>query len=195
MKPFSERNLFVIGAIGLTVTVAIILGAINYDKLPFFNQGKQYSAYFAEAGGLTNDAAVQVSGFEVGKVESIELDGPRVLIKFTVDKDIRLGDRSEAAIKTKGLLGTKILEVTSRGDGRQDGTIPLDRTTSPYQLPDALGELANTISGLNTNQLSDSLRVLSETFADTPPELKIAVDGVSGSPKRSTSVTRSCGDC
>ena len=179
VKPFSERNLFVIGAIGLAVTVAIILGAVNYDKLPFFNQGKQYSAYFAEAGGLANAAAVQVSGFEVGKVESIELDGQRVLIKFTVDKDIRLGDRTEAAIKTKGLLGNKILEVTSRGDGRQEGTIPLDRTTSPYQLPDALGELANTISGLNTNQLSDSLRVLSETFADTPPELRIAVDGVS----------------
>jgi phospholipid/cholesterol/gamma-HCH transport system substrate-binding protein len=178
MKPFSERNLFVIGAIGLTVTVAIILGAINYDKLPFLNQGKEYSAYFAEAGGLMGNAAVQVSGFQVGKVESIELDGPRVLIKFTVDKSIPLGDRTEAAIKTKGLLGTKILEVTSRGDGLQDGSIPLDRTTSPYQLPDALGELATTISGLNTNQLSDSLRVLADTFADTPPELRIAVEGV-----------------
>ena len=150
----------------------------NYDKLPFLNQGKEYSAYFAEAGGLMDDAAVQVSGFQVGKVESIELDGPRVLVKFTVDKDIRLGDRTEAAIKTKGLLGTKILEVTPRGDGQQDGTIPLDRTTSPYQLPDALGDLATTISGLNTDQLSDSLRVLSETFADTPPQLKIAVEGV-----------------
>jgi phospholipid/cholesterol/gamma-HCH transport system substrate-binding protein len=178
VKPFADRNLFVIGAIGIAFTVAIILAAVNYDKLPFLNQGKQYSAYFAEAGGLTNNAAVQVSGFRVGKVESIELDGPRVLIKFTVDKNIRLGDRTEAAIKTKGLLGTKILEVTARGDGRQQGTIPLDRTTSPYQLPDALGELANTISGLNTNQLSDSLRVLSATFADTPPQLKVAVEGV-----------------
>ena len=179
MKPFSERNLFVIGAVGIAITIAIILGAVNYDKLPFLNQGKEYSAYFAEAGGLMNDAAVQVSGFQVGKVQSIELDGQRVLIKFTVDKNIRLGDRTEAAIKTKGLLGTKILEVSSRGDGRQEGTIPLDRTTSPYQLPDALGELATTISGLNTDQLSDSFRVLSATFADTPPELKIAIDGVS----------------
>ena len=123
----------------------------NYEKLPFLNQNKEYSAYFAEAGGLMNDAAVQVSGFQVGKVESIELDGPRVLIKFTVDTSIRLGDRTEAAIKTKALLGTKMLEVTSRGEGQQEGTIPLDRTTSPYQLPDALGELATTISGLNTN--------------------------------------------
>ena len=178
MKPFSERNLLVIGAIGLALTIGIVVGALQYDKLPFLNQTKEYSAYFAEAGGITGDAGVQVSGFQVGKVTSIELDGPRVLIKFTVQKNIRLGDRTEAAIKTKGLLGTKILEVYSRGDGRQEGTIPLDRTTSPYQLPDALGELATTISGLNTNQLSDSLRVLSETFADTPPELKIAVEGV-----------------
>jgi phospholipid/cholesterol/gamma-HCH transport system substrate-binding protein len=96
VKPFSERNLFVIGAIGLAVTIAIILGSINYDKLPFLNQGKEYTAYFAEAGGLMDDAAVQVSGFQVGKVESIELDGPRVLIKFTVNKDIRLGGRTEA---------------------------------------------------------------------------------------------------
>ena len=79
----------------------------------------------------------------------------RVLVTFKVDKNIRLGDRTEAAIKTKSLLGAKILEVTPRGDGAQSRTIPIDRTTSPYQLPDALGDLATTISGLNTDQLSD----------------------------------------
>ena len=178
MKPFSERNPFVMGAIGLGLTAGIVLLALNYDKIPFLNPRNEYSAHFAEAGGLTDGADVQVSGFGVGEVTSIELDGPRVLVKFNVDKAIRLGDRTEAAIKTQGLLGRKMLEVTSRGDGRQDGTIPLDRTTSPYQLPDALGDLATTISGLNTNQLSDSLRVLADTFSETPPELRIAVEGV-----------------
>jgi phospholipid/cholesterol/gamma-HCH transport system substrate-binding protein len=177
VKSFSERNQFVIGVVGLVLTIGIVFGSLNYDRLPFF-QGKEYSAYFAEVGGLTNGEAVQVSGFQVGEVKSIELDGPRALVKFTVAKNIRLGDRTEAAIKTRGLLGTKILEVTSRGDGQQEGTIPLERTTSPYQLPDALGELATTISGLNTNQLSDSLRVLAATFSDTPPQLRVAVEGV-----------------
>ena len=178
MKPFTERNPFIMGAIGLGLTAGIVLVALQYDKIPFVNQTTDYSAHFAEAGGLTTGAGVQVSGFRVGEVSAIELDGSRVLVKFTIDNDIRLGDRTEAAIKTRGLLGTKILEVTSRGDGRQDGTIPLERTTSPYQLPDALGELATTISGLDTDQLSDSLRVLSETFSETPPELRIAVEGV-----------------
>jgi phospholipid/cholesterol/gamma-HCH transport system substrate-binding protein len=178
MKTFAERNPFVIGAIGVALTAGVVLAALNYDKLPFFNQSRDYSAYFAEAGGLTPGAAVQVSGFKVGKVASVTLDGPRVLVKFDMDKHLRLGDRTEAAIKTKSLLGSKIMEITPRGDGEQSGTIPVDRTTSAYQLPDALGDLTATISGLNTNQLSESLAALSDTFAETPPDLKVAVQGV-----------------
>jgi phospholipid/cholesterol/gamma-HCH transport system substrate-binding protein len=178
MKSFQERNPLVIGAIGVGLTLGIIVAALNYTKLPFFNQNKEYSAYFAEAGGLLAGSAVQVSGYPVGAVDSITLDGPRVLVKFNLDKNIRIGDRSEAAIKTKSLLGAKILEVTPRGNGTQSGTIPVERTTSPYQLPDALGDLSATISGLNTNQVSDSLAVLADTFKDTPPDLKIAVQGV-----------------
>ena len=179
MKSFAERNQLVVGAIGLTLLAAIILGALNYDKLPFLNGGRNYSAYFAEAGGIREGATVQVSGMRVGQVSGVELEGRQVLVTFKIDNGVRIGDRSEAAVKTKSLLGTKYLEVTPRGDGWQDGTIPMDRTTPAYQLPDALGDLASTISGLNTDQLSDSLRVLSETFADTPPELRVAIAGVS----------------
>ena len=118
MKSFAERNPLVIGVVGVAVAAGLVLAAVEYDKLPFFESGKGYSAYFAEAGGLKAGAPVQVCGFRVGQVSSVELDGPRVLIKFTVDKNIRLGERTEAAVKTKSLLGSKVLEVTPRGDGR-----------------------------------------------------------------------------
>jgi phospholipid/cholesterol/gamma-HCH transport system substrate-binding protein len=178
MKTFSERNPFVIGAIGLGVIIALMGLSLNYDKLPFFNQDKTYSAYFAEAGGLTSGNHVQVSGYRVGQVSSIDLDGPKVLVKFTVARNIRLGERTEAAVKVRTVLGSKILELTPRGEGQLTGPIPLDRTTSAYQLPDALGDLTSTISGLNTDQLSHSLAVLSNTFSNTPPDLKAAVKGL-----------------
>ncbi|MBE1551967.1 phospholipid/cholesterol/gamma-HCH transport system substrate-binding protein [Mycobacterium sp. OAS707] len=178
MKTFSERNPLVVGGVGVGVVLAVTVGALNYDKLPFLDQEKTYSAYFAEAGGLISGAPVQVSGLRVGKVDSIELDGARVLVTFNVAKDIRLGDRTEAAVKTKSLLGAKIIEVTPRGDGSQAGPIPIERTRPAYQLPDALGEVTKAISGLNTNQLSESLAVLADTFADTPPDLKVAVEGI-----------------
>jgi phospholipid/cholesterol/gamma-HCH transport system substrate-binding protein len=89
-----------------------------------------------------------------------------------------LGDRTEAAIKTETVLGTKFLEITPRGDGTLTGTVPLERTKSPYDLPDALGDLTTTISALDTTQLSTALSTLADAFKDTPPELKIALDGV-----------------
>jgi phospholipid/cholesterol/gamma-HCH transport system substrate-binding protein len=178
MKAFSERNPMIVGTVGVVAVVVVALAALNYQKLPFLNQGKDYSAYFADAGGLYSGAGVEVSGYVVGKVSNIELDGSRVLIKFKIDKDVHLGDRTEAQIKTKSLLGTKILDVLPRGEGNLTGTIPLDRTVSPYQLPDALGDLANTISGLNTTELSDSLATLAHTFSGTPPDLRNAVAGV-----------------
>jgi phospholipid/cholesterol/gamma-HCH transport system substrate-binding protein len=178
MKLFSERNPITIGLIGIGITALAIVTALNYDKLPFVDQTKEYSAYFDEAGGLIPLSPVQVAGYRVGQVDSVELDGSRVLVTFQVDDGIRLGDRTEAAIKTKSLLGAKILEVTPRGDGEQSGPIAIERTRSPYQLPDALGDLTTAISGLDTQQVSASLATLSETFADTPPSLRVAVAGV-----------------
>lgn len=178
MKTFAERDPIVVGVVGVALTVGIVVGALNYGKLPFVSASRAYSAYFAEAGGLLSGAAVQVSGFKAGEVTSIDLDGPRVLVTFQVDKSIRLGDRTEAAIKTRSILGAKILELTPRGDGTVSGPIPLDRTTSPYQLPDALGELTATISQLDTDRLSDSWRVMSEELSKTTPVLGTALQGV-----------------
>lgn len=169
----------VIGMIGIAVVAAAIIGALQYDKLPFFAAQKaHYSAYFAESSGLDSGAHVQVSGLRVGEVTDVELDGQRVLVRFTVDKDVHLGDRTEAAIKAKSLLGAKILELTPRGNGQLSEPIPLDRSTPAYQLPDALGDFTKTVKSLDTGQVDKSLATLADTFRDTPPQLRAALDGV-----------------
>jgi phospholipid/cholesterol/gamma-HCH transport system substrate-binding protein len=179
MKSFSERNLAVVGAIGVAVVAVIVVGALQYKRLPMFTaQKKTYSAYFAESSGLTSDAHVQVSGMKVGDVTSVTLDGARVLVTFTVDKSVHLGDRTEAAIKARSLLGAKLLEITPRGDADLTGPIPMDRTTPAYQLPDALGDLTKTVKALDTDQLNQSLTTLAQTFQDSPPEFKSAIDNV-----------------
>ncbi|AMU69564.1 MCE family protein [Mycobacteroides abscessus] len=180
MKSFSERNPLSIGLTGIGITVVIAVAALNFDKLPLLSSTESYSAYFADAGGLNTGASVRVSGFAVGKVSDIKLDGAKVLVDFTVDDGIRLGEQTEASIKVKSLLGTKVIDVIPRGTGRLHGTIPLERTTSPYQLPDALGDLANTVHVLDTDNLSAALDTMAQTFASTPPDVKIAVAGVAG---------------
>jgi len=178
MRAFSERNPYLIGGIGIAVVAAAILISVNYDNLTFLTGEKEYSAYFAEAGGLETNSVVEVSGARVGRVSGVSLDGPRVLVKFHIPGDVRLGDRTEAAVKLKTLLGSKLVELTPRGEGRLSGPIPLERTTSAYQLPDALADLSTTVAKLNTDQLSNALSVVANEFSGTSPHLKAAADGV-----------------
>jgi phospholipid/cholesterol/gamma-HCH transport system substrate-binding protein len=178
IKPLAERNRFTVGIVGVLVLVALLVAVFSYDKIPFIKGTSDYSAYFAEAGGIKTGSDVRVSGLGVGRVSDIRLQGTKVLVDFTVRDGVELGDRTEAAIKTETVLGTKYLELTPRGDGSLSGPIPLERTTSPYDLTDALGDLTTTISGLDTTQLSSALTTLADTFSDTPPDLKLALEGV-----------------
>jgi len=178
IKPLADRNRLAVGSVGILVVVAVVIAAFSYDKIPFINGTSDYSAYFAEAGGIKPGSDVRVSGLSVGSVSSVHLEGTKVLVDFTVENGVEMGDRTEAAIKTETVLGSKMLEVTPRGDGELTGVIPLERTKSPYDLPTALGDLTTTISALDTTQLSSALTTLAETFKDTPPDLKIALDGV-----------------
>src|SRR3981189_3283254 len=178
IKPLGERNRVTVGAVGTLILVALVIAVFSYDKIPFINGTSDYSAYFAEAGGLEPGGDVRVSGLGVGRVSDIRLEGTKVLVDFTVRDGVELGDRAEAAIKTETVLGTKFLELTLRGDGKLNGPIPIERTKSPYDLPDALGDLTTTISALDTTQLSTALTTLADTFKDTPPDLKIALEGV-----------------
>ncbi len=178
IKPLSQRSPVLIGVMGTVIVTCVVIAAFEYNKLPFINNYKDYSAYFSEAGGTKPGSTVRVSGMGVGRVSDVRLEGTKVRVGFTVRKNIELGDRTEAAIKTETILGAKMLELTSRGEGKLSGTIPLERTSSPYDLPDALGDLTTTISGLDTTQLSSALTTLANTFKETPPDLRPALQGV-----------------
>ncbi|MCV7027644.1 virulence factor Mce family protein [Mycobacterium sherrisii] len=176
--PLGRRSPFMLGVMGTVILTCVTIVAFQYDRLPFVKNTDDYSAYFSEAGGIKPGNTVRVSGMGVGRVARIRLEGNKVRVDFTVRQGIELGDRTEAAIKTETILGAKMLELTPRGEGKLSGTIPLARTHSPYDLPDALGDLTTTISGLDTAQLSSALSTLAETFKETPPNLRPALQGV-----------------
>lgn len=179
MKFFSERNPVIVGAIGVGLTALLVLIGLTFRQIPLFNATKSYTAYFASVGGLQPKSAVQVSGFKIGEVTDVALDGDKVAVKFKVDKNIRLGDRTEAEVKSQNVLGSLMMQVIPRGEGKLGNTIPIERTTPPYMLTDAVTELADTIRGTDTIQLEKSLTTLSEVFSKTAPQVQVAVQGLS----------------
>jgi phospholipid/cholesterol/gamma-HCH transport system substrate-binding protein len=165
------------GIFGIALVACLVLVSFGYTGLPFWPQGKNYEAYFTDAGGITPGSDVSVSGIKVGKVDSIELAGDSALVKFTVDRKVRVGDQSLVAIKTDTVLGQKSLAVTPKGGGSTT-VVPLGRTTTPYTLNTALQDLGQNAGELDKPKFEQALQVLTDTLRDATPQLRGALDGV-----------------
>jgi len=179
--PFRERNPVVVGAISLAVVVGLILLAFNADKLPIIGGGDTYYADFSEAGGLKVNDEVRIAGVRVGKVDSVSLDGDHVKVAFRIDSDAAFGAESRAAIKVKTLLGAMYLALEPAGAGQlpQGSEIPVDRTSSPYDVVQAFSGLAETSERIDTQQLARSLTTLADLTRHTPKNFRKALSGVS----------------
>jgi phospholipid/cholesterol/gamma-HCH transport system substrate-binding protein len=184
MKPFRERNPVVLGAVGLTLTVAVLLGAFQLDRLAALT-GRAYQAAFRDASGLAVGNEVRVAGVRVGEVTAVELAGggePSVRVRFRVDDDsVHLGSQTGATIRIKTVLGQKYLALSPAGSGElpEGGQIPLARTAAPFDVVQAVSGLADTLDRIDTDQLAAAFATLSETFADTPDSVDTSLVGLS----------------
>jgi len=179
--PFRERNPVVVGAISLAVVLGLILLAFNADKLPVIGGGDTYYAAFSEAGGLKANDEVRIAGVRVGKVDSVSLDGDQVKVAFRIDSDAAFGADTRAAIKVKTLLGAMYLALEPAGAGQlpKGSEIPVDHTSSPYDVVQAFSGLAETTERIDTHQLARSLTTLADLTRHTPKNFRKALSGVS----------------
>ena len=181
MSPQKKSNTARTGLIGVIIVAALVLVSVNFERIASaFSSSVTYTAYFGDTGGLETGDKVFLAGVHVGDVEGVALDGDKVEIKFGVDGPA-LGVDTELAIKTLTVLGRKFLDVTPRGDKElpEGEPIPIEQTSTPYLLTDALGDLSTTVSRLDTDQVTNALDTLSQTLDQTAPNLSAALSGVS----------------
>jgi phospholipid/cholesterol/gamma-HCH transport system substrate-binding protein len=179
--PFRERNPVVIGAVSLVVLAAMVMAAFRAEDLPLIGGGDTYYAAFSEAGGLKPNDEVRIAGVRVGKVKAVELAGDHVRVEFLVDRGVDFGSQTGAAIKVKTLLGAMYLALQPDGGGQlaEEAEIPVQRTSSPYDVVDAFSGLAERSERIDTDQLAESLNTVAQLTENTPEEFQAALRGVS----------------
>lgn len=176
---FRDRDPKKIGIWGALGAVVLMGVSLNYDRIPYVNGTRNATAYVADAAGLNTGDGVQVAGMKVGTVREIALDGDKVRVDFAIDTDVALGSDTSAQIKTDSILGRRALAVFSDGRGElEDATVPLERTSVPYSLTAALGDLTDTVEAMDTDSVDEALTVISETMEQSSPEVRGAIDGI-----------------
>lgn len=174
------RNPVVTAVIGLTAIAAVLVLAVNFQRLPFLNDTSTYRASFTDASGLVVGEEVRVAGIKVGKVTAIELSGTHVSVEFTIS-GVDLGDETTAGIELKSLLGQHYMSLTPAGEGvlEDGGEIPLERTDTPLNIVPAFNRLTEQTNEVDTELVAEAFESLADTLSSTAPELTPALSGLS----------------
>ncbi len=177
---YRESGLVRTGFIGVVLIILVIAVGLQPERLIGWATSLRYQALFAEAGGLSAGNDVRLSGMKVGTVAEVTLDKGKALVTFSVDSTVMLGSDSTAHIETGTLLGQRILTLESAGNTtlHRGEVIPLARTSSPYSLTEAVGDLTANTAGTNTQSVNEALDTLSDTINQIAPQLGPTFDGL-----------------
>ncbi len=180
MRGVSEARVLRLGAITLVLMGVIVAATFNLGKFPGF-RSESYRAEFSDAGGLRTGNIVQIGGIRVGRVNDVALAGDHVVVTFDVDSGVDIGTESSAAVGVLNMLGEKYLDVTPAGPGDldDDQAIPLDRTTSSYDVVTVLSQLTTTTEAIDTDQLTQALSEVSTVVDASAPEIAASFQGLS----------------
>lgn len=175
MTSLASRDRFRVGLAALGAG-AVVSALVLVATMVSFGS-RTYTAMLEQTAGLRTGESVEVYGVPVGEVRSIELAGDQVEVRFTVDRDVELGQETSAEVKVATLLGTHYLAVTPAGSGRLS-TIPLTRTAVPFNLQDVLEKGTGNLEELDAELLAKALTEASRTLSATDEEVGPALTGI-----------------
>jgi phospholipid/cholesterol/gamma-HCH transport system substrate-binding protein len=98
------------------VAVALAIWGINYLKgKNIFESSQQYYAVYNNVKGLVENAVVNLNGYKVGNVTKIQFDKDninRIVVKISMDKDIKLRKNTTLLLKSGSLIsGSKDIDI------------------------------------------------------------------------------------
>ncbi|MDL9937438.1 MCE family protein [Gordonia sp. ABSL1-1] len=108
----------------------------------------ELTAYFDNVAGLYDSNDVSVLGMPVGQVTSVEQQGTRVKVTFTVDKSVSIPKEATAAIVNTSIVTTRHIELSpayTEGPTLADGDV-----VPTTKAPVSVGELFDSLNSLVT---------------------------------------------
>ncbi|MEU4313015.1 MCE family protein [Nocardia sp. NPDC024068] len=176
-EPTALRRQLRLGIIGLCFVALLAVGAGALYVVPL---GKAtYTAELSEAQSVKPGDDIRLAGVPVGEVKSLELRPDTVLMRFTVDSDVFVGDQSSLDIRMLTLVGGHYVALFPAG-GKPLGeqAIPADRVRLPYSLMDTFQDATAPLRETDGDTLRRNLAALDTSIDAAPESLRSVLDTV-----------------
>ncbi|MGK5550968.1 MlaD family protein [Actinomadura kijaniata] len=181
LKSLRDVNHRVVAVVFLSLLAATCVFAFAIGQLHLLDRGYTVTAEFSDTAGLKAGQDVRVAGVKSGRVTSVEPDFARgrILVKMHVNAGIDLGVDTRAEIQTTTLLGGRYVRLSgpvarpylaTLPDRRR--RIPLNRTSVPFTVPDALEGAQNIVGKLDQKSVDKLLTEVGRIESPSAAKLK-----------------------
>lgn len=120
------------------VAVMCTLVVLTALRSPVTGALSRYTATFSDVSGLYVGDDVRISGVQVGKVQTIRLDGRVAKVDFTAQADHPVYTNTIAAVRYQTLIGQRYMELVqpAKPDNqlRDGGFIPIGQTIPSFDV-------------------------------------------------------------
>ncbi|GGK69779.1 MlaD family protein [Nocardia camponoti] len=176
-EPTRKARELRMGVIGLAMVVLFVIGAGVIYVVPL---GKHtYTAELAEAQSVHEGDDVRLAGISVGEVTSLELRPDKVIMKFTVDRDVFVGDKTSLDVRMLTVVGGHYVALYPAGStALGDKPIPTDRIRLPYSLMETFQDATNPLNAVDGATVRNNLAAANAAIAKSPDALRTTLDTV-----------------
>ncbi|MFI5779114.1 MlaD family protein [Nocardia sp. NPDC051570] len=176
--PEKRRREIRLGVIGVALVAALAVGAGVLYVVPFGK--KTYTADLSEAQSVKAGDDIRVAGITVGTVKSLKLQPDRVLMRFTVDSNVFVGDQSTLDVRMLTVVGGNYVALFPSGTQPLGAKhIPIDRVRLPYSLVQTFQDAAEPLRKIDGDTLRRNLAALGTSVAQAPDTLRTTLDSLS----------------
>lgn len=104
--------------LAITALVLLYVGISYLMSKSVFSGGRVFYAEYKDVGGLVPATKVLINGYQVGKVQDIQLQpSGKSIIKLSIDHDFQFSKNSTLQLQENGFIGGKTLAIMLTQDG------------------------------------------------------------------------------
>jgi phospholipid/cholesterol/gamma-HCH transport system substrate-binding protein len=156
------------------------LAAAGCAVLPGGGGQRTMTVEFTKARSFYPESRVMVMGAEVGRVDSVVNAGDRIRVTFHIEDDVPLPRGVRASIVPLNLVGERNLVLHPAwkpGQPREEADrIPLERTSVPVEVDDALASFTNLANALDPTKVQSALGTAADTVNGTGKEFNATLE-------------------
>ena len=171
LKSLRDVNQRLVAIVTLTVLGAACVFAFAIGQLHLLDRGYTMSGEFSDLSGLKKGQDVRVAGVKSGRITAVRPDFAhgKIIVTWHVNAGIDLGPKTRAEIQTTTLLGGRYLRLSGpvakpyMADVPESRRrIPLERTSVPFTVPDALEGAQNIVGKLDQKSVDKLLTEINQ---------------------------------